>query len=247
MPEGFLQSMLMRSDRFQDLLAALYVSYRERREWNLNSGFVERCYGLDEAARAALRGLGNNALEFYAGQLQKKRFSEIMKFIPLAGSRYREALWENFNRYVHDYVPIGPKKHIGDAIAFGRFFCSGGDEVPPEALSLLRFELVPWELNFRLEEKRVALPASGTALRLIRASRAFGLRCQMKRFRGYIPAIIDGSENAAPAEAREGHVGIDSVGLFLKPPLISQHLEWYVPIRRKIRGSAVLDGETAHS
>lgn len=219
----------MRLGELQDLLAALYVSSAERKAWYRGPETVEHRYGLDETTRKMLRGLENKALEFYADELWKKRFSEITKFIPLTSARYRPSLWEIFGRYAHTHIPAGPKKHIGDTIAFGKFLRSVGDVFPVEALSLLQFELIPWELNFRLQEQPFILRASGVTLHLVQAHRMFGLKCQMKRFKGFIPSIIDRLRNAQALETQRAYTKIDSIGIFLKPPFVSRHLEWYLP------------------
>ncbi len=222
----------MRLDRLQDLTAALYVSAQERREWYRNSESVASCYELDEAAQAALQGIQNRELEFYAKQLQEKRFSEIIKFVPLTGPRHRSVLWGAFGHYADKYVPVGPKKHIGDAIAFVKFLHSVDSGLPSEVLGLLRFELVPWELNFRLQERLFVLRASSATLHLISACRVWGPRFQVRRFRGFIPAVIDRLKNTQALENRERSAGIDSIGVFLKPPFLSQHLEWYLPFMK---------------
>lgn len=219
----------MRLGELQDLLAALYVSSAERKAWYCDPESVERQYGLDEAARATLHGLERNALEFYATQLQKKRFAEIAKFIPLASSRHRLHLWRIFSLYADGSISLGPKKHIADAIAFGQFLQSIRNTLPVEAVNLLRFELVPWELNFRLREEPFILKTSGVTLRLIEAHRTFGLKCQTRRFGGYIPSIINRLKNSEVLETLKGQTKIDSIGIFLKPPFVSRYLEWYLP------------------
>lgn len=218
--------------KLQDLLAALYVSSTERKAWYCHSEAVEHQYGLDESMRTALRGLERTALEFYATQLQEKRFAEITKLIPVTSSRHRSPLWRTFSGYAEKHVPMGPKKHIADAIAFGQFLHSIGDALPAEALNILRFELVPWELNFQLQQEPLTLKASGVTLCLIRAHRAVGLKYLTRRFNGYLPSIIGRLQKVHVGKALEGQVKIDSVGIFLKLPLVSWHLEWYVPTVR---------------
>lgn len=194
----------MHSDRVQDLTTVLYLSSEERREWRRDPGTVARCYGLDDAGREMVLGMGDGELEFYAKQLQAKRFSEIMKFAPPVAPDDRQVLWEVFQCYADRYVPVGPKKHVGDAIAFAEFLCEGKEGISSEMVSRFRFELAPWDLNFRLERELFVLRVSGVALQLVRACRVSGLRCQVKRF-------------------------TDRVGIFVKPPFLSLHLEWYLP------------------
>ena len=219
----------MRLGELQDLLAALYISSAEREAWYRDPGAVEHRYGLDEAARTTLHGLERAALEFYATQLQEKRFAEITKLIPVTNSRHQAHLWRAFSGYAEKHVPVGPKKHIADAIAFGQFLRSIRDVLPAEALNLLQFELVPWELNFQLKEQSFALKTSKVILHLISARRTFGLKCSARRFRGYLPSIIDRLEQRQASEQVTGRTRVDSIGLFLKPPFLSEHLEWYSP------------------
>ena len=219
----------MHLGELQDLLAALYVSSAERKAWCRDPETVERRYGLDEVTRTALRGLERPALEFYASQLQEKRFAEITKLIPVTSSRHRAYLWRSFPGYAERHLPVGSKKHIADAIAFGRFLHSIKDTLPGEAFNLVQFELVPWELNFHVQEQLFTLKTSEAALHLISARRTFSLECHAKHFRGYLPSLIGRLKKAQVLESPTARIRIDSIGLFLKLPFVSWHLEWYVP------------------
>ncbi len=218
----------MKVAELQELAAALYVSAAEREAWRADRAAVADAYGLDDAARGALEGLDDGALQFFARGLSAKRLHEIEGFLPLTSSTWRRPLRDAFPAFAHTHIPAGPKKHVADAIGFGRFLLDAA-ALPAIARDVLRFELLPWELNFRVDVEAISLRGSGQAIRILRGRRLGGFRVRAVRFRSPILRVVDGLSNGCrPDGAARGA----SMGLFLKLPCLARPFEWYLPVWR---------------
>lgn len=104
---------------------------------------------------APLRGIDPGALERQAASLVAKRLHETAKLMPRTFRRLGPAARELFGGFATTFWPRGHRRHLEDAVAFGRFLLAGG----VRALSRSEFN----RLRFALEGGRWALRLVGDA------------------------------------------------------------------------------------
>lgn len=215
----------------QELLTALYLSTPERQAWLAQPDRVGQLYGLEQTAQRVATNLAHEALEFYAASLRQKRFAEITKLLPRTSARHRHQLWHCFESYIDTTLPVGPKKHLADALAFGHYLRSWPGARRSSLLDVLQFELVPWQLAFTLHTQRYTYKASRHTTRLVQAHRALGVRCQTIRFQQFPSVFLRASHEQSAGTS--WFTQLASLGMFLKVPGLSAHFEWYVPWPRR--------------
>lgn len=225
----------MRLAELQNLVVALYLSSDERAAWARDPDAVACAYGVDADGMAALGGVPLADLEFYARSLLAKRRKEAAALLPLAAAAAGDAFGRRFHRYAATCVPAGPKLHVADLLAFARSVAHDPASMASQTLDVLRYEVMPWELNFQLEEETVMLRASGARLRVVRARRAGGVRWRIVRFGSRVPALVR-ALSMRPPRRPPAHERIASVGVFLNLPPLARPIEWYVPYWLRRRG-----------
>jgi hypothetical protein len=211
------------------LSAALYLSSAERAAWRADPDHVARLYHLDPPATNALLGVRVEALEFYASGLRQKRFHEVTAFLPATVGRWQRTLQEMFGAYAETHVPVGPKKHVADAVAFARYLIAHA-KTPAGARDALRFDMIPWELNFRVVTEPWTYRASGVGALLVRADRVHGPRWRVLRFDARMQNRPSGHGRPSDSPPLDGRA---TLGVFVKLPFVAQPFEWYLPWSKK--------------
>ena len=105
----------------QNLLAKLYTDAEFRRAFLSQPEETGAENGLNETEIREIAGMMPEELNFFADSLVWKRLREVEKFLPLT----RELLQDDFAKYFREFSqtfnPQTVKKHLADALEFGRF------------------------------------------------------------------------------------------------------------------------------
>ena len=210
--------------KFQELLASIYLSSSERNYYFASSEEGSKAYGLSQAALTQIAGTPKESVDFYARSLKRKRFQEILQFIPMTKRNWNGALKTAFDNYVETCIPSGPKKHIADLISFSEYVISQ-NQLSVEAKDCLRFELMPWDMNFELNEKEYVYKLSHACVRIVEAHRRVGLNFKTVFYKTRFSKLqfFDKDESMRRSN-------INSLGIYLKLPYLTKLLEWYLPL-----------------
>lgn len=213
-----MESMPSQTAKLQELLASIYLSSDERNNYFGNPQESAQAYGLCSATLDQIGKTQRESIDFYAKSLKRKRFQEIAQFIPTTMRFWNTSLKANFDSYAEKCIPSGPKKHIADLISFSHYL-TNQDQLPSEAKDYLKFELIPWDMNFTLNEKEYIYKSSGTRVRIVGAHRCNGWNFKMIFYRTGLSRLMRRSK-------------MSSLGIYLKLPYLSKSLEWYLPFLR---------------
>lgn len=218
--------------KFQELVTSLYLSSHERAKFFDEPERTLEAYGLDGTENIFSEGIQKQSIGFYANSLKKKRFKELSQFIPLTVSRWGSMLQKQFNLFSDAYIPVGPKKHIADLIMFKEFLLQAHSDLSYYAKDCLKFELIPWEMNFKIEREKFVFKLSGQEVHIVKAYRTNRPRCRFFFFHSYVPSVIKRIGNNKLNRDSEFSSKIASLAICLRLPVYSRLLEWYIPIPR---------------
>ncbi len=215
----------LQTAKLQELLASIYLSSGERNNYFDAPEESAKVYGLQPATFNQICGTQRESIDFYAKSLKRKRFQEIVQFIPITKRYWKDALKTTFDNYSEKWIPSGPKKHIADLIGFSNYLVNE-NLLSTEAKDRLRFELMPWDINFKLEEKEYTYKGSHARVKIIEAHRHVGFNFKTIFYQTRFSDLQ--SFNKKPMKRSN----IRSMGIYLKLPYVSKSLEWYLPLPR---------------
>jgi hypothetical protein len=140
----------MSATELQACLARLYTSWAFRRLLRLDPDAALAGYFLTEAERDAILEIDSEMLDWFAASLKAKRRMRLERSFPALFAIGSPAFGVYFDRF-HEIYPLRPgETSSDDAEQFGRFVeetLADGEQLPPYARDLARFELTLQELR----------------------------------------------------------------------------------------------------
>lgn len=105
----------------QNFLAKLLTDDGLRASFLQNPDDTGRKEGMAEGDLATLKAINPDDLDFFAVSLVNKRLGEVEKLLPFSLQAIgKKKFREMFKEFSDGYVPEGIKKHLEDALEFGR-------------------------------------------------------------------------------------------------------------------------------
>ena len=129
--------------QIQRVLARLYTDSVLRDRFFADPQGVGEASGLGSTEAQELTQLSAQHVIFFASSLKRKRLNEACKLLPLTHRVMGKQFASLFLKYANTRVPMGPKRHLEDGIAFSAFIENGArvDGIkPPWVVELLRYE-----------------------------------------------------------------------------------------------------------
>ena len=214
----------MQTAKLEELLASMYLSSKERDCYFTTPQESADAYGLNIETLTQIDGMQKEKIDFFAKSLKRKRFQEIARFIPITMLHYKQSLQSNFNFYSEEWIPLGAKKHIADLISFANYLLNQ-NQLPSQAKDCLRFELMPWYMNFELKENVFTYRRSQMQVTIVEAWRRKGWGFKTILYQSNPNRLIHILDKSSSAT----NLAIRSLGIYLKLPYLSKVLEWYLP------------------
>ena len=125
----------------QKILAQLYTNSGWRRRFFADPQETSRALGLSVAAAEALAKLSAPQVNFFAGSLQRKRFNEVCKLLPLTQRMMGERFGALFKEYAEANIPQGIKIPREETLAFANYIKKHGSLETRWSVELLRYEM----------------------------------------------------------------------------------------------------------
>jgi hypothetical protein len=136
----------------QDLLARLYTDAEFRRAFLSAPEKIGAENLLNEKEIREIAEIMPEELDFFADSLFWKRLREVEKLLPITRKMLNEEFTSQFREFSQGFNPQTVKKHLEDALGFGRHLQTRN--IPQSAKAAARFELSKLEF-FGLEKRFV--------------------------------------------------------------------------------------------
>ena len=151
-------------------LARLLSDDSLRRDFARDPASVARALDVAEPHRAAFCSIRAEQLDTQAGVLLGKRFHEVAVLLPRTIQRIGNVARELFRTYAETFWPTGHRRHIEDAVAFGRFIARRNRAF----IDVVEFN----RLCFLISGRRVRLHFAGVRVPGTRPRRAVQVLCR---------------------------------------------------------------------
>lgn len=138
----------------QNLLARIFTDEDLRLRFLLDPEKIGIENDLSETEIEQIKQLLPEQVNFFAGSLLYKRLREVEKLLPLTRTALETQFEKYFREFANQFLPQTIKKHLEDAMEFGKFLQSKKIE-PVWTKDLAKFERA--RLSFNNSEKRFLL------------------------------------------------------------------------------------------